>query len=249
MADPVLRGEGLTLRDGGATDLASVSFSLEAGALTALVGPDDHDKDALAAVLRGERRPDVGTLRFRGRPITRLGGAARTRLGLVWTRRPAVPFATGSPIEAVALAARRPGDWREPFRRRPPPATATAAREILTFVGLESEAEARPDHLGADDRVRLELARALAADPHLLVVDRLTDELDDAHARADLIDRLRAIARSGPGVLWIEDDVALALEHADQVVTLEHGRILTPGTLAASGGAEAFEAAFLGRVR
>jgi ABC-type branched-subunit amino acid transport system ATPase component len=250
MAEPILRAEGLTLKDGGAADLASVSFSIERGALAALIGPDGWDKEALVALLAGRRPATQGTLRFQGRPITALAARARTRRGLVWTLRPPLALATGTLVEAVALATapRRRVHPLDLWRRRPSPTTSAAALEILQFVGLGARSGRRPTTLDANGRARLELARCLAADPRLLVVDRLTAELDDDE-RTALAQLLRQLAGGGPAVLWVEDDAALALRHADQIVALHHGRTLTAGALDAPARADALEAAFLGQPR
>lgn len=250
MAEPILRAEGLTAKDGGAADLASVSFSIERGALAAVIGPDRWDKNALMALLTGRRWPSQGTLRYAGRPITRLDPAARTRRGLAWTLRPPLTFETGTLVEAVALAiaAVRPGRLLAGFRRRPDAATAAAALDILQFVGLGGRSGCPPSLLDAGERTRLELARLLATDPRLLVVDRLTGELEPA-ARAELVALLRQLAGGGRSVLWLEDDAATALEHADQIVVLHHGRTLTAGALDAPTRAAALEAAFLGHPR
>jgi ABC-type branched-subunit amino acid transport system ATPase component len=250
MAEPILRAEGLTSKDGGAADLASVSFSIERGALAAVIGPDPWDKDALTALLAGRRPASSGTLRFQGRPITRLAGATRTRRGLVWTLRPPLAFATGTLVEAITLAMairQRPSPF-DPWRRRPSAATSATALEILRFVGLGARSGSRPAALGPGERARLELARCLAADPRLLVVDRLTAELAD-HARRPLVQVLRQLADRGLAVLWVEDDAASALDHADQIIALHHGRTLTAGALDAPARAEALEAAFLGQPR
>jgi len=250
MAEPILRAEGLTLKDGGAADLAAVSFAIERGALAAIIGPDGWDKDALVALLAARRPASQGTLRFEGRPITALAGAARVRRGLVWTLRPPLVFATGTLVEAVALAmaAPRPSHPIDAWRRRPTAATAAAAVEILRFTGLGARSGASPARLGAAEHARLELARCLAAAPKLVVVDRLTATLAP-DARATLVQLLRQLTGGGLTVLWIEDDAALALDHADQVVTLHHGRTLTAGALDAPTRADALEAAFLGRPR
>lgn len=250
MAEPILRAEGLSLKDGGAADLAAVSFSVDRGALAAVIGPDAWDKDALVALLAARRRASQGTLRFEGRAITALRGAARTRRGLVWTLRPPLAFATSTLVEAVALAMapHRPRHPVDVFRRRPAAGTAAAALEILRFTGLGACSGASPARLAPAERARLELARCLAAEPKLLVVDRLTAALAPG-ARAAVVQLLRQLTRGGLTVLWVEDDTALALDHADQVVALHHGRTLTAGALDAPTRADALEAAFLGRPR
>lgn len=250
MAEPILRAEGLTLKDGGAADLASVSFSVERGGLAAVIGPDGWDKDALVDVLAARRTASQGTLRFKGRPITRLAGASRSRRGLVWTLRPPLAFATGTLVEAVALAMapHRPLGPFDAFRRRPSAATSAAAVEILQFTGLGARSGRSPAGLDAAERARLELARCLAADPELVVVDRLTADLAAAD-RPAVAQLLRQLTGGGLTVLWVEDDAALALDHADQLIALHHGRTLTAGALDAPARADALEAAFLGQPR
>ena len=250
MAEPLLRAEGLTAKDGAAADLASVSFSLEPGVLAAVIGPDPWDKDALVDLLAGRRRASGGTLRFGGRPITGLAAAARARRGLVWTLRPPLAFATGTLVEAVALAmaARGAPHPLDAFRRRPAAPASAAALATLQFVGLGGNSGRSPAQLETGERARLELARCLAAAPSLLVVDRLTAGLGD-HERGALIQLLRQLAAGGITILWVEEDATSALDHADQLVVLHHGRTPTPGGLGATRRAEALEAAFLGRTR
>jgi len=247
MAEPLLRAEGLTLRDGAAAELASVSFSVQAGALAAVIGPDGRDKEALVRLLTGRQPPSQGTLRFAGRPISRLGAAARSRLGLGWTLRPPMDFATGTLVEAVALAmaARRPIAPLDAWRRAPAAATASAALAILQFVGLGSRCGCSPTALDRSGRARLELARVLATAPRLILVDRLTAILDPGEC-FEFVQLLRQLADGRRAVLWVEDDAALALEHADQLIAVSHGRTLSGGALDTPTRGAALEEAFLG---
>jgi branched-chain amino acid transport system ATP-binding protein len=218
--------------------------------LAAVIGPDPWDKEALVDLLAGRRRASGGTLRFGGRPITGLAAAARTRRGLVCTLSPPLAFATGTLVEAVALAmaARGAPHTLDTFRRRPAAAASAAALATLQFVGLGGRSGAAPAKLDGGERARLEVARCLAAAPRLLVVDRLTAALAD-HERRALIQLLRQLTTGGITVLWVEADATTALDHADQLVVLHHGRTPTPGGLDATRRADALEAAFLGRTR
>lgn len=250
MPEPLLRAEGLSRKDGGATELASVSFSVEAGRLTAVIGPDRWDKDALMAVLTGRQRPTHGTLRLAGRPITGLAPRERPRRGLVWTTRPPVAFATGTLVEAVVLAMAavrraRPGDV---FRRHPSAPSAADAVELLQLVGLGARSGATPDTLDGLERARLELARMLAPAPKVVIVDRLGLDLPPP-ARRPLAMLLRHLVQSGVTLLWLEEDATLALEFADHVVALQHGRTLVPGVVGTPSSEAALEAAFMGEPR
>lgn len=246
----MLRAEGLSLRADGAVELASVSFAIERASLAAIVGPDAWDKDALVDLLQGRRRPTHGTLRLAGRPVTALAPAERVRRGLVWTVRPPLELSTSTLVEGIVLAmsAPRPPSPLDFLRRQPSEPSTAAAVEALQFVGLGSRSGAAPGQLEGLDRARLELARALAAKPRLLVVDRL-GSLVPAAERLAFVSLLRHVAAYGVTVLWIEDDALLALDHADHVIALRHGRTLVPGALDKSASRDALEAAFLGQTR
>ncbi len=250
MAEPVLRAESLDVRAGTATDLASVSFSVEPVGLTALIGPDAWDKDTLVAVLQGRRRPARGTLRLAGRPITGMTPDARVRQGLAWTTRPLLRFATTTLIDALALAihALRTPSPLDFWRLRPSRPSTYAALALLDRVGLADCADAAPDSLNEARRARLDIARALAARPRLLIADRITEDVSPSASR-ELASLLHSLAQAGPAVLWIEDDAMLALETADQVVVLVDGRALVPSAAGREASEQALDAAFLGRSR
>ncbi len=249
MGEPLLRCEGLGLSRGGAIDLASVSFSVERGSLTGLVGPDRWDKDALAAVLRGDRRPTRGTVRLAGRSITAMPPARRVRQGLAWTLTPPVEPAASTLANAIIIAAtatRRPSPL-DFLRRRPSRSAVAAAAAILATTGLAARSGCCPGSLEAAERARLDVARALAARPHLLLVDRLTSLVPPTD-RDGLALLLRDVVASGTTVLWIEDDALLAADHADRVVALHHGRTIAGGPCTPAND-EAIEHAFLGVAR
>jgi ABC-type branched-subunit amino acid transport system ATPase component len=246
VAEPLLRVEGLTVERAGGALLQGVSFQVEPACLTAVIGPDDADKDVLVDALTGRRACRLGTLRLEGRPITRTAPAARVRAGLVTTMRPPLAPSSTPLVEsvAVAMAGRRP--LRAPWwRRRASPAQARAAGELLRFVGLPSEPPpAGADH-DAEAAARLTLACALALQPRLLIVDRLTRGLEPAarHALARLLARLAA---GGIGVLWLEDDVELVGDEAGFGFVLARGRLVAAGSIEVLAGSRVAEAAFLG---
>lgn len=250
MAEPMLRAEGLSLRRGGATELASVSFSVERASLAAVVGPDDWDKDALARLLQGHERPTHGTLRLAGRPITRLTPDERVRRGLVWTTRPPLALETSTLVEAMVLAmsAPRPPSALDFFRRQPSETSSAAAVEALQFAGLGGRSGTAPTTLVGLDRARFELARVLVARPRLVIVDRLSDHVPPTRHEA-FVALLQHIVDLGLTVLWIEDDATLAMEHADHLIALAQGRTLVPGALDKRASRDAIEAAFLGQLR
>ncbi|MFW5834328.1 MAG: ATP-binding cassette domain-containing protein, partial [Pseudomonadota bacterium] len=174
MAEPLLRVEGLGVHDAAAPLLQGVSFQVEPAALTAVIGPDDGDKDALVAALTGRRPCDRGTLRFAGRPITRTRAALRVRAGLVATARQPLPVSGDGLVETVVVAMTGCRPLRAPWWRRSPRRAQTAAAEaLLRFVGLGDAPATAPRLPDGAARARLTLACALAVRPRLLLVDRL----------------------------------------------------------------------------
>ncbi|TVQ34007.1 MAG: ATP-binding cassette domain-containing protein [Geminicoccaceae bacterium] len=246
MAEPILRIEGLGCQNGAAATLHGVSLRLEPGTLTALIGPDDTDKQALADTLAGRRPSHRGTLLLDGRPITRLGAVDRIRRGLVVTTDPATQVPAERLIEAtvVAMAGRAPHRSRW-WQRRARGARLEAARELIRFVGLGELADEAPRTLDPLGRARWSLARALALAPSVLVVDRVTRGLDAAE-RAVLAGLVARIAQGGIAVLWIEDDVELVGEVAEAAFVLAHGRIVAGGPIEVLAHSRVAEAAFLG---
>lgn len=246
MAEPVLRVEGLGVDDGAVPLLQALSFRLEPAALLAVIGPDEADKDTLVAVLTGRQAVARGTVLLAGRPITHQPPALRVRRGLVATARTDPPPAS-SLIDAtsLAMAAPRP-PWQVPlWRRRPDAATRAAALELLDFAGLGDACHRAPADLTPAHQARLRLVLALALAPRVLIVDRLGRGLSAAE-RAELTALLVRLAAGGIALLWVEDDVDLVGEAADQALVLAQGRLVAGGPVGALAHSRQAELAFLG---
>ncbi|MFI5664935.1 ATP-binding cassette domain-containing protein [Streptomyces sp. NPDC051684] len=195
--------------------LQDITIRLPTGKVTAIVGPNGAGKSTLFHCLAGTLRPDAGRIRLGPRDITRLPAHTRTRLGIARTFQQLVVFPSLTVAENIRVGA-------EHGRVRDPAATARMTR----LFGLRGEQET--DGLPTGTLRRVELARALAGDPHVLLLDEPTAGLDRAEVAA-LARLLRALAADGVAVLVVEHDMDLVAELADTVHVLAAGRIVSSG--------------------
>ncbi|MHB9754663.1 ABC transporter permease subunit [Streptomyces sp. BYX5S] len=212
---PLLRADGLTVTYGSRPVLHDVGIHLPSGSVTAVVGPNGAGKSTLFHCLAGTLRPDAGRVRFGERDVTRAPAHARTRLGIARTFQQLVVFPSLTVAENIRVGA-------EHGRVRDPAATARALR----LFGLRGEQ--RTEGLPTGTLRRVELARALAGAPHVLLLDEPTAGLDRREV-ASLARLLRALAADGTAVLVVEHDLDLVAELADTVHVLAAGRIVDSG--------------------
>jgi branched-chain amino acid transport system ATP-binding protein len=215
---------GVSKSFGGFRALQKVSFEVEEGELLGLIGPNGSGKTTLFNCVSGALRPSDGSIRFRGEEV---GGLTPDRVchrGIARTFQIPRPFRKLSILENVALAAHFGHMTREPD------ATARArAREVLALVGLGAEAEAPPGLLGAAGLKKLELARALATRPALLLADETLGGLDPEEMRqaAETLRRIRD--QMGITIVWVEHIMATLMRLVDRVVVLDHGEKIAEG--------------------
>jgi branched-chain amino acid transport system ATP-binding protein len=215
-----------------------VDLSVPPGRITALVGPNGAGKSTLFDCLSGTLRPDAGRVILGGRDITRLPDYRRARLGLARTFQQLSIFPGLTVAENVRIGAEgRPGGTLRGLAGLPDPArdataAATATDRALRLTGLK----ALRDHPVADlptGTLRLvELARALAGSPRVLLLDEPAAGLDAAEA-ARLAAMLRALSAEGMALLLVEHDVDLVAELADTVCVMAAGRVVARGPAAA----------------
>jgi branched-chain amino acid transport system ATP-binding protein len=220
----VLSVSGLTKRFGGFTALNSVSFEVAAGEIVGLIGPNGSGKTTLFNCASGALAPTAGSIRFQGEELAGLTPDAICHRGIARTFQIPRPFRKLSVLENVAVAAHF-GD-----RRRTSEAEARArAREVLAVVGLAAGADAPPGLLGAAGLKKLELARALATGPSLLLADESLGGLDAAEmaAAADLLRRIRSEMKIT--IIWVEHIMATLMRVVDRVVVLDHGEKIAEG--------------------
>jgi branched-chain amino acid transport system ATP-binding protein len=215
---------GLTRRFGGFTAVDRVSFELREGEILGLIGPNGSGKSTTFNLIAGTLHPGAGSIRFRGREIAGESAARVAHLGIARTFQIPRPFRKLSILENVALAAYY-GQAERPARG----AAFAQAREALEMVGLPGNAQASVDGLGAAGLKKLELARALATRPKLLLADESLGGLDHAEMdqAADMLAGIRE--RRGITIIWVEHIMGVLMRVVDRCVVLDHGEVIAAG--------------------
>lgn len=217
----LLEGRKISKRFGGVQALSEVDFHVEAGSITALIGPNGAGKTTLFNIVAGAIKPSSGQIVFEGQEITGLPADEICRRGIARTFQIVRPFATMTCLENVLVAAvnRRPG--------RPRAALEAGARDLLAQVGLADLAGQEARRLNVVQKKLLELARALATEPRLLLLDEVLGGLNTQEIlqAVEQIRRLRDHA--GITILWIEHVMGAIMQAADRVIVLDQGRVLT----------------------
>jgi len=234
----LLAAEGIRVRFGALTVLDGVTFAVSAGEAVGIVGPNGAGKTTLLNVLAGSLRPDDGLVRLRRDDVTAIGAAARCRLGVARSHQVPRPFGNLTVFENVLVGATAGGARRGIDARR-------RSLDVLDRCGLAALANRRADGMGLLDRKRLEMARALATDPAVLLLDEIGGGLTDAEAD-DLVDAVRAIRDQGVAIVWIEHIVHVLVRLVGRLVCLDAGRVIADGPPDAVMGDAAVIDAYVG---
>ena len=237
MTAALLSLESVTKRFGGLTAVRGVSLDVPAGELLGIIGPNGAGKTTLFNVISGFYRPDEGRIVFDGHEVTGLSPHVVSRSGLTRTFQIVKPFGNLSVLDNVMIGA---------LTRIPNVRAARAdAERVIETCGLTSHAQSRAKALPIGLRKRLEVARALATRPRLLLLDEPASGLDSTESEA-LGDLLVDLAADGMAVLVVEHDVDLVMRVCDSVHVLDFGRIIKVGTPPEVQNDPHVQAAYLG---
>ncbi|WP_439657734.1 ABC transporter ATP-binding protein [Lentzea sp. HUAS TT2] len=221
MTEPLLCLEHVAVRFGALRVLDDVTLEIPRGQAVGMVGPNGAGKSTLLSAVSGVTRTSAGTVKLAGRDVTRSTPADRCRLGIGRSFQIPRPFAGLSVFENVLLGAERgAGLPRRQAREQ--------ALEVLTTTGMLKVANTTAGSLPLLARKRLELARALATRPQLLLLDEIAGGLTQAEAD-ELVATIASIKDSGTTVLWIEHVLKALVQVVDRLVCLAGGRISADG--------------------
>jgi len=237
VAEPLLSVEGVSRRFGGLLAVNAASLSADAGRITALIGPNGAGKTTLFSLISGFLRPSAGRVRYAGDDVTGEPPHRLARRGIARTFQIVQPFAGLSVRDNILVGAH----LRHPAR--------AAALELAERVGREvgvGDMLERPAHaLTVAGRKRLELARALATEPKLLLLDEVLAGLNPSEVR-DIVPLIRALSERGIAVLMIEHVMQAVMSLAEHVFVLTEGRIIAQGSPAQVVADPAVVEAYLG---
>jgi branched-chain amino acid transport system ATP-binding protein len=230
-----LKVEGLTKSFGGLTAVNTVSFEMKKDEIVGLIGPNGSGKTTLIRLITGALKSDAGTVTFRGEDITGQSSWEIVKKGIVATHQVVRPF-RGLPIIAnvmigcIGAGRVKRGEWVKRVEAK--------AQDALEFCGIAHLAKERASILSHGDLTRLEIARALATEPELLMLDEPFGGLNphETELMAKSIKRLHKGGRfgrlhsEGPSMLVIEHKLADLMKIADRMIVLNYGQILAIGT-------------------
>ena len=217
--------QNLTKAFDGFLAVKGVSFEVAEGEILGLIGPNGSGKSTTFNLIAGALRPTSGSVRFRGREIGGLPAYRVAHAGIGRTHQIPRPFRKLSMVENVALAAFY-GKGEALNRQQ----SFSLARECLRLVGLPAEESARIEGLGASGLKKLELARALATQPKLLLADESLGGLD--HGEMDQAAELLSTIRRERGItiVWVEHIMGVLMRVVDRCVVLDHGEVIAQGS-------------------
>jgi len=211
----------LSRRFGGLTAVDAVSFEVEPGSIVGLVGPNGAGKSTVFALLGGSLRPTRGQIRLDGRDVAGWAPERAARAGVCRTFQVMRPFVSMTVLENVMVGALLRHYTLRPARE--------VADHCIELVGLGEKRDARAATLSTGQRKRLELARAMATRPRLLMLDEVTGGVDQRSIPAlmEMISKLRA---EGVTLLVIEHNMRVITSLADRIVALHLGKVIAEGT-------------------
>ncbi len=245
---PIITVDHLTMRFGGLVAIDDVSFQAATGRITAIIGPNGAGKTTAFKAVTGQIKNHAGSVVLQGQSLDRLSTAARVRAGLALSHQIVRPFRDMTVLANVTLAggsAKTAGPWSALFHRDRRPEEAKAVG-ILARLGIADAAQALPGSLPLGYLKRLEMARALALEPTVLLLDEPLAGLNHLEAAA-LADTIAAINREGTAIVLIEHNLGEVLRVCQRLVVLDAGRVIAEGAPDRVMAEAAVQQAYLGR--
>jgi branched-chain amino acid transport system ATP-binding protein len=237
-AAPLLQLDRVSKSFGRVVVADELSLLVGAGDIVGIVGPNGAGKTSLFGLIAGDLAPASGEIRFGGMAVTRMNAAARCRLGIGRTFQVPRPFGAMSVFENVLVAVQQGAR----LRRR---ASYGRAADVLERTGLARDANVAAGRLGLLPRKRLELARALATRPRLLLLDEVAGGLTDPEV-AELVRIVEAVRADGTAIVWIEHVVRALTAAVKRLICLAGGSFIADGEPATVLADPAVREVFLG---
>jgi len=225
MSEPLLKVSGVTKRFGGFTALERVDLAVAAGERLGLIGPNGSGKSTLVNCISGTLRNEEGSIEFAGRDIGRESPHRRVRLGLARSFQIPKPFASMSVLDNLRIPLQYAARQHE---KLPPERVVDEAMHVLGQVGLSEKAHAMSGRLTQVDMRKLELARAVAAKPVLLISDEALAGLS-ASETDDILALLLGLKERGVAVIMIEHVMRAVMKFSDRIAVLVAGRKIADG--------------------
>ena len=232
---PLLTLEGVTQRFGGLVAVNALDFAIEAGSIVAMIGPNGAGKSTAFNLITGIYRPSAGRVVFDGTDVTGLATSRIAALGIGRTFQNIRLFAFMSALENVMTGehARLRANLVDsllhtPSQRKEEAVARERALELLRFVGLETSANVYARNLAYGLQRRLEIARALASNLKLLLLDEPAAGMNPSE-KQDLVELIRRIRDRGVTVFLIEHDMGLVMQISERITVLDHGEKIAEG--------------------
>jgi len=235
----LLEISGVTKRFGGLTAVDNVTFAVEAGEIFGLIGPNGAGKTTLLNCLAGGSPPNAGTIRFDGRDTTGLSAERMCRLGVGRTFQIPRPFPRMTAFENVVVAA----TFGDPHLAHS--AVATRALQMIEYVEFPRPVGTTASHLNASQLKRLDLARALASGPKLLLLDEFAAGLTPSEL-VDIAKLLRRIRDDGVTIVMVEHVMRLIMDLCGRLSVLQYGELIAHGDTTTVAQDERVREAYLG---